>query len=175
MRHCEECGFLMTEGYEYPESYCPLVSDDDPKFDEDNKGCGCHYNIRTLRKRKRQNEDAEYWYYLSFTDYDLMPTIEHTEENEKILEKYRKLIRHALGMDYGKIYTRHGKRFYKPYRNYFSTNDKTVDYPFWETMLKAGLAKKRVFEDGCLYYSVTRTGKDWLELHDGIHIKEDRK
>lgn len=40
MRHCEECRFLGTSGYEYPESYCTVgVSEDDPKFDEDKDGC----------------------------------------------------------------------------------------------------------------------------------------
>ena len=39
MRHCEECGFLGYEGYEYPESYCTVgVQEDDPKFDEDKEG-----------------------------------------------------------------------------------------------------------------------------------------
>ena len=175
MRYCENCRFLKTEGYEYPETYCPLVPDDDPKFDEDDKGCGCHYNIRTLEKRQRENDHAEYLYFLGYTDYYLMPTLEHTEENEKILEKYRDLLRHALGMDNNKTYTRHGKKFYRPYRNYFSTNEKTVDYPYWETMAKegCGLASKQVNSSGEIMYSVTRAGMDWLGQHDGVHIYDE--
>ena len=170
MRHCEECGFLAVEGYEYPESYCSVgVQEDDPKFDEDKEGCGCHYNIRTLRKMKAENEHAEYLCYLGYSDYSLMPTMEYTEENKKILEKHRELMRHALGFGHRKPYTRHGKKFYKPYRNYFETNAKTVDYPYWERMVKAGLAEKR--EDGeSIWYFVTRSGMDWLGQHDGIHI-----
>ena len=61
MRHCEHCEFLATEGYEYPETYCAVgVKDDDPKFDEDKKGCGCHYNIRTLRKWEKEMEELLY-------------------------------------------------------------------------------------------------------------------
>ena len=40
MRHCESCRFLGFEGYEYPESYCTVgIQENDPKFDEDSKGC----------------------------------------------------------------------------------------------------------------------------------------
>ena len=170
MRHCEECGFLGVSGYEYPESYCTVgVQEDDPKFDEDKDGCGCHYNIRTLRKMKKENEHAEYLCYLGYSDYSLMPTMEYTEENENILEKHRELMRHALGLDNNRPYKRHGKLFYKPYRNYFQTGVDTVDYPYWERIEKAGLAKVR--EDGMnLWYSLTRSGMDWLGQHDGIHI-----
>lgn len=170
MRHCDDCGFLAVEGYEYPESYCSVgVQEDDPKFDKDAIGCGCHYNPRTLRKRKEENEREEYFHYLGYDDYFLMPTMEYTDENRKILEKHRELVRHALGMDNRKTYTRHGKKFYKPYRNYFETHDRTVDYPYWERLVKAGLSTKEVDGDN-IWYSVTRRGMDWLGQHDGIHI-----
>lgn len=174
MRHCERCEFLATSGYEYPESYCSVgVSDDDPKFDEDKSGCGCHYNSRTLRKMKKENEYAEYMCYLGYDDYMLMPTMEYTDENEKILEQHRELMRHALGMDNAKIYHRHGKRFYKPYRNYFGTANETVDYPYWERLVKTGLAKKKELSAGINYY-VTRRGMDWLGMHDGIYIYDPK-
>lgn len=173
MRHCEECGFLGMSGYEYPESYCTAgVQDDDEKFDEDRKGCGCRYDIRTLRKRIRENERAEYFYYLGYCDYSLMPTMDYTEDNKKILEKHRKLIRHAIGMDNRKTYIRHGKKFYRPYRNYFFTNERTVDYPYWERMVVAGLAKKEESPKGINYF-VTRTGLDWLGQHDGVTIYDE--
>lgn len=173
MRHCEDCGFLEVSGYEYPESYCSVgVSEDDAKFDEDRIGCGCHYDIRTLRKMKRENEHAEYLCYLGYSDYSLMPTMEYTENNEKILEKHRNLVRHALGMDNRKTYTRHGKRFYRPYRNYFETNEKTVDYTYWERLVKAGLADKKVDGEN-IWYSVTRSGMDWLGQHDGVTIYDE--
>lgn len=170
MRHCEECGFLGVSGYEYPESYCSVgIQEDDPKFDEDKDGCGCHYNIRTLRKMKKENEHAEYLYYLGYSDYLLMPTMEYTDENEKILEEHRELMRHALGMGHRGPYTRHGKKFYQPYRNYFETNSKSADYPYWERMFIAGLAQKNETGES-IWYFVTRSGMDWLGKHDGIHI-----
>ena len=175
MRHCESCGFLATEGYEYPESYCSVgVQDDDPKFDEDVKGCGCHYNLRTLRKMERENDRAEYLHYLTYDDYMLMPTMDYTEENKKILEHHRELMRHALGMDYRKSYTRHGKKFYKPYRNYFETHSKAPNYPFWERLLKADLAE-REDQGEYIWYRVTRRGMNWLGQHDGVHIYDTEK
>ena len=86
MRHCEECGYLRTEGYEYPESYCPIVSEEDPKFDEDKKGFGCHYNLRTLRKRERELDEAEYRSLLGYDDFLLVNSIDMTEEDSMKLK-----------------------------------------------------------------------------------------
>ena len=175
MRHCEECRFLGFSGYEYPESYCTIgIQEDDPKFDEDKDGCGCRYNIRTLKKMQQENDHAEYLYDLGYDDYMLMPTMEYTDENKEILEKHRDLIRHALGLDIKKPYMRHGKRFFKPYRNFFCTTEKTDDYSYWERMVKAGLAEKTGFPQlkaAIISFSVTRRGMDWLSLHDGVNIK----
>ena len=173
MRHCEECCFLGYSGYEYPESYCTVgVRDDDPKFDEDSQGCGCRYNPRTLRKMQKENDHAEYLCSLGYDDYMLMPTMEYTEENKRILERHRILVRYALGMDNRKSYVRHGKRFYRPYRNYFYTTERTVDFPYWERMVNANLAEKEESTKGINYF-VTRRGMDWLGQHDGIIIHDE--
>lgn len=51
-RKCENCRYLESEGYEYPESYCAAgVSEDDPHYDGD----GCDYHCRTLAKRYREH------------------------------------------------------------------------------------------------------------------------
>lgn len=173
MRHCEECSFLGYEGYEYPETYCMVgVLDDDPKFDEDKKGCGCRYNLRTLKKMEKEREQQQYLEYLGYDDYMLMPSMKYTEENKKILEKYRKLMRHTLGMDSKKPYKRHGKWFYRPYRNYFYTHENTSDYPYWERLVEAQLAEKYETDHG-INYSVTRRGMDWLGQNDEIQIYDE--
>lgn len=175
MRHCERCEYLGIRGYEYPESYCTVgVQDDDPKFDEDKDGCGCRYQARTLAKMKRENDYAEHLCYIGYSDFYLMPTMEYTEENKGILEKHRELVRHALGMDNRRTYVRHGKRFYRPYRNYFFTHEKTVDYPYWERLVKAGLAEKEERPKGVNFF-VTRSGMDWLGQHDGVHIYDEEE
>jgi DNA-binding PadR family transcriptional regulator len=76
-------------------------------------------------------------------------------------------------MDNTKAYTRHGKRYYKPYRNYFDTAEETADYPCWERLTKAGLAEKKENARG-ITYKVTRRGMDWLGQHDGICIYDLR-
>ena len=180
-RYCENCRYLVCEGYEYPEYYCGVgVSEDDDKFFDDNKGCGCTYNIRTLEKRKREAEHDEYLYYLGYIDYGLMPSMDYTEENEKILEHYRDLIRHTLGMDNRASYIRHGKKFYRPYRNYFEDIEGSIDYPYWEKMVEAGMAEKKEgkkdsYGDKSVWYSVTRVGMDWVGLHDCVYIYDMKK
>lgn len=42
------------------------------------------------------------------------------------------LMRHAIGLDYQKPYTRHGKKFYKPYRNYFGAAANDTE---WENLM----------------------------------------
>lgn len=174
MRYCENCQFLFTEGYEYPESYCGAgISEDDDKFFEDSKGCGCKYNLRTLKKFHEAREHDFYLSMLGYIDYSFMPTMEYTEENKKILEHYLDLCRHAIGMDNNKIYTRHNKRFFRPYRNFFATTEHTVDYPYWEKLVINGIAEKKVRKYG-IVYCVTRYGMDWIGEHDKVYIYDMR-
>lgn len=46
---------------------------------------------------------------------------------------------HAIGLDNKKPYKRHGKLYYRPYRNYYAASVK--DCEVWETMVDAGYAK----------------------------------
>lgn len=52
---CENCRFLRTEGYEYPETYCGAgVAEDDERATSD----GCSYHYKTLEKRERELDEA---------------------------------------------------------------------------------------------------------------------
>lgn len=56
MRKCEDCGYLESEGYEYPEYYCAAgVSEDDEHYN----GEGCNYTYRQLKKRFEDIREAE--------------------------------------------------------------------------------------------------------------------
>ena len=176
-RHCEDCGYLGTSGYEYPESYCTCgISEDDPKAFDDDVGMGCTYHWRTLKKKKDEMDHMEYLSMLGYNDYFLMPTMEYTEENIKILEKHRDIVRHSIGLDHKKPYIRKGKKFYRPYRNYFETNEHTIDYPYCERLSKAGIMKRQKGsrEDDWIYF-VTQLGFDWLGQHDGIIFRCEDK
>lgn len=52
---CENCRFLRTEGYEYPEYYCGAgVAEDDERVTSD----GCSYHYKTLLKMERELDKA---------------------------------------------------------------------------------------------------------------------
>lgn len=87
---------------------------------------------------------------------------------------YVALASHAIGLDHKNPYTRNGKRFYRPYRNYYDASPKDCDH--WETMCGAGFAK-RGHEDryGGRMYRLSRDGLDWLgkELNIKIYDEDD--
>ncbi|MCM1187505.1 MAG: hypothetical protein NC345_13385 [Lachnospira sp.] len=77
---------------------------------------------------------------------------------------------HTIGLksrrNNGRLYTRHGKRYYKPYRNYFSGNDKDLD-----SLVEAGFMDCHKEPDAkCKVYWFNRIGLDWLGNQLGIYI-----
>ena len=82
---------------------------------------------------------------------------------------------HVIGMDnlIHKPYTRHGRKFYKPYRNYFSGNDADLD-----KLVDAGYMG--VEERECYgrkdyrIYWFNRKGLDWLGEQLGIYIHDSK-
>ena len=175
MRHCEECGYLSTSGYEYPESYCPLVGEEDPKFDEDEKGCGCHYNLRTLKRMERENDEAEYRSLLGYDDFLLVNGTEMTEEDSKKISQIIRTMMHTIGLwpeGVRHSYKRHGKIFYRPYRNFFNTAPACAGYWMWERMKIAGHAEGNKVGSG-EFWHLTRRGLDWLEMKLDMKIYDE--
>lgn len=76
---------------------------------------------------------------------------------------------HAVGLDNRKPYTRHGKKFYKPYRNFYSTAPKRSAYAIWRIMEDCGFAKSVELEQGVIF-QLTRAGLDWLGAQLGVCI-----
>lgn len=89
-------------------------------------------------------------------------------------EKTINFAKHAIGLDNKKPYKRHGKLFYKPYRNYY---DASYDNrPVWEELVKlkyADAGKKN--RDGSRTYWLTRKGLDWLGEELGITIHDEEE
>ncbi len=92
----------------------------------------------------------------------------------------RHIVLHTIGLDgerHHRPYHRHGKCFYRPWRNYFNTylGDKT-----WEALEREGYAahgevyKHQDLPDSTDYY-LTRKGLNWLgkELGMTIYDEED--
>lgn len=80
------------------------------------------------------------------------------------------LCKHMVGLDYQKPYHRHGKAFYRPYRNYFADgipgNRLLNKLPHW--IITKSQSEKHV------YYKLTADGLKWLGRQLGITIKEER-
>lgn len=87
------------------------------------------------------------------------------------------LAKHMIGMDNKKVYTRHGRKFYRPYRNYFSAAPTGKDYELCNELVKEGYAKETelsIHTYGKCFY-LTRKGLDWLGEKLGVHIYDEVK
>ena len=79
---------------------------------------------------------------------------------------------HMIGLDYQNPYHRHGKAFYKPYRNYYDAppdGDKRLD-----AMLSHLISKSQKSPESGVMYKLTRQGMDWLGRMLGIVIYDER-
>lgn len=87
------------------------------------------------------------------------------------MNKYEELAKHCVGLDRKKPYTRHGKKYYRPYRNYFAAGGNHDD---WDSMVSAGYAKRgEQNQHGGYIFWLTREGLDWLGDRLGIHIYDE--
>ena len=84
------------------------------------------------------------------------------------------LAAHTIGLDNNRPYQRHGKLFYRPYRNRFATHARAPDHKIWMCMVDCGYAEVYAHSE-YTYYCMTRKGLDWLgqELGITIYDKED--
>ena len=80
--------------------------------------------------------------------------------------------KHAIGLDNKKPYKRHGRLFYRPYRNYFCASGKQI--VVWEVLRKKGYADRGMkSRTGIITYWLTREGLDWLGEKLGIKIYDE--
>ena len=85
--------------------------------------------------------------------------------------EYIKLAKHCIGLDRKKPYIRHGRKFYKPYRNYYYCK-KGNEY--WDAMVLSGYAGYWIENrEGYVSYYLTREGLDWLGECLEIHIYDE--
>ena len=90
---------------------------------------------------------------------------------------YIQKAKHAIGLDHKRPYVRKGKRYYRPYRNYYAS------FPgdeVWEILCNAGYAEHGKVRDlrngtkGCTFW-LTRAGLDWLGKELNIHIFDESR
>lgn len=85
---------------------------------------------------------------------------------------YIKYMSHCIGLDHKKPYKRHGRLFYRPYRNYYDASPK--DCEIWDTIVAAGYAEagRKDIRGGRMYW-LNRSGLDWLGDKLGMHIWDE--
>ena len=78
--------------------------------------------------------------------------------------------KHAVGLDYKNPYTRHGKKFYRPYRNNFAT---TITDKIWTELKSRGYAEHDTPSEYGVIFWLTNKGLEWLgrELEITIYSK----
>lgn len=85
---------------------------------------------------------------------------------------------HTIGLGgRHKPYHRHGKLYFKPWRNRFSTSPGGPDYEIWENFKAQGLADSLRwgdYDDNQIHetFWLTRAGLDWLGERLGITIHD---
>lgn len=84
---------------------------------------------------------------------------------------YIELAKHFIGLDRKKPYIRHGKKFYRPYRNYYASGSNHEDL---DVMVGAGYVERgEENQHGGYTYYMTRKGLDWLGNELGITIYDE--
>lgn len=86
---------------------------------------------------------------------------------------------HVIGLNQirnkRRLYTRYGKKYYKPYRNYFDA-PKGGDRDL-EKLSEAGYMNRTITHEGTdresVWYSFNRKGLDWLGEQIGVHIYDE--
>lgn len=87
-------------------------------------------------------------------------------------DKLKSDIMHCIGMTGSrshKPYTRHGKKFFKPWRNYFAEAAPNSE---WDALVERGYARRRDRREtfGDVTYNITPDGLKWFGGVIGVTI-----
>ena len=123
----------------------------------------------TLTRRQLEKMDEEYADFLGNMGDDMGIKMDFENKGWK-MESALDDMRHMIGLDMlkHKPYRRHGRLFYKPYRNYWEGFNKYLEY--FSGVL--GLVEKQEPDpNGKMpYYHLTRRGLDFLGRHINVTI-----
>lgn len=132
-----------------PEDVCP-ESEGEYGYETSDGRLGCKHPRNWVEKRDNDNADA-------IRDMGLDMGIEMDLSTEE-LSRAIAICEHMVGLDYDRPYHRHGKSFYKAYRNYYA------DVPEGNRILdKMPSELFRVHKnERSATYHLTRAGLNWL-------------
>lgn len=175
MPKCNTCEFMndgatwTSCGMEY-DPYCEAGIPEEATVEFKGGEYGCRHHKKTLQRMKDKAEQA-YADYIGQMGMEMGFTMD-VEERPEVKEKSIALMEHALGYDNSSVspYKRHGKLFYKPYRNYYAGN--AEDERIFDTLTFYGLAKVIRESKWGKTYAVTEKGRDWLGKQIGVKIWE---
>lgn len=103
---------------------------------------------------------------------------EHYEKDGKRITvcTMRQKVLHTIGLNSGhikrRLYTRHGKRYYKPFRNYFSGSDRDLDKLVDAGYMNMDSREVHGIKDYRTYW-FNRKGLDWLGEQLEIYIYDE--
>jgi len=163
---CIKCFAVRSEGYEYPEEYCGAYVPEEKMVEFANGQCGCLFPSKAIKARLKKVNEAiskQYQFIEEWNreyEYREEKGIDVRSDKEPFLEEAK----HCIGMDYKKPYTRHGKKFYRPYRNYFNTHSRDK---VWSILEDIGYAEEYTTE----FFRLTEAGIDWLSNCIGVIIR----
>lgn len=145
---------------------CPIAEDDVCPESEGKYGIehadgmlGCRHPKNWVEKRDKEHDE-----YFGNMGIDMGVEMSMTEDKRKIAVEY---CSHMVGLDYVKPYRRHGKAFYKPYRNYWGANPdgEPILDKFPRFLITREADRKGV------WYTLTTDGLKWLGRQLKITIK----
>lgn len=157
---CDFCPFAPPSG-EYGQDECELFDQYGTEWKDGRCGCTLSYS----HLKKIDEERSEYYFWMG-TEMGMEGDFEHYGLS---MEKAIRQCKHMLGMGIRKPYTRHGKKFYRPYRNYYCGFSPELDYMSKDILVEKEEPKK---EGGHPYYHLTRRGREWLGRQIGITIRD---
>ena len=160
---CDACRFAPG-----PEDDCPMWNQYGTTWKDGREGCTVSYQ-RLLKL------DAEHDKYLGIMGLEMGLEMDF-EHHGLSMEKAVDHAKHMIGMDNPrhKPYKRHGKLFYKPYRNHWAGYDAELNYMSHEAF---GLIEKHEAGKPCEmpFYYLTREGLDWLGRRIGVTIHDEER
>ena len=125
--------------------------------------CGCKHPRNWAEKRSNEHDTM-----LGEMVTDMVIEMSFSKED---LKRVIETCKHMVGLDRKNPYHRHGKAFYKPYRNYFAANksgDRLLDkLPHWI------ICKER--SENRIWYTLTSDGLGWLGNELGIKIYGEKR
>lgn len=162
---CDSCPFAPPAGPEGADE-CPMFDRYGTEWKDGRCGCTLSYSHLKKLDQERDRDYAimgmEMGLEIDFKHHGL--SMERAVDNAK----------HMIGLDMlkHKPYTRHGRKYYKPYRNYWAGFNAELDYMSHKAFgLIDKVDAKKPYE--MPFYYLTREGLDWLGRRIGVTIHDE--